>query len=321
MLTAPDFRMKQIVIILTNQGEKLSFKNDNIVVTDVNGDIKHQSTCYRLFALFIVGNITITSGVLQRADKFGFTLVLMAQSLRVLGIWGSKTEGNVILRKKQYDYTGMAIAKRLVANKITNQLTVLCNIRKKSTTLRTAIQNIRIYSNDLEIKELNLQELLGIEGIASRSYFQSIFEEYNWVARRPRVKHDTVNCLLDIGYTMLFSFVEALLSIYGFDNYCGVYHRQFYQRKSLVCDIVEPFRPIVDARIRKAFSLGQIKLEDFVVEQGQYRLFGNRAKPYLAWLLDALLVQREDIFLYVQQYYRAFMQDKPINEYPYYLIK
>jgi CRISPR-associated protein Cas1 len=123
------------------------------------------------------------------------------------------------------------------------------------------------------------------------------------------------NCLLDIGYTLLFNIVEALLNIYGFDLYQGVYHRQFYQRKSLVCDLVEPFRPVIDIRIRKAYNLGQIKQEDFDVRQGQYFLYGKESKPYISWLLEELLSYKKDMFLYVQGYYRAFMKEAPISQY------
>ena len=51
---------------------------------------------------------------------------------------------------------------------------------------------------------------------------------------------------MDIGYTYLFNFIDALLRLYGFDTYLGFYHKEFYQRKSLVCDVVEPFRCIID---------------------------------------------------------------------------
>ena len=57
MMSLPDFKQKQIILALLNMGEKLSFKNDNIVITDVDGKIKHQSTCYKLFALLYLYNL------------------------------------------------------------------------------------------------------------------------------------------------------------------------------------------------------------------------------------------------------------------------
>lgn len=61
MLSISDFQKKQIIFLITSQGDKLSFSNDNVVVKDKNGTIKHQSTCYRLFMICVIGNISITS--------------------------------------------------------------------------------------------------------------------------------------------------------------------------------------------------------------------------------------------------------------------
>ena len=94
----------------------------------------------------------------------------------------------------------------------------------------------------------------------------------DWIGRYPRTKIDKNNLLLDMGYTFLFHFLKALLLLYGFDIYEGFYHRRFYQRKSLVCDIEEPFRAIIDEAMRKSFNLGQIKDSDFGFANGQYFL-------------------------------------------------
>ena len=54
MLTEPDFIEKKIVIVMPQRGDKISFKNDNIIITDIDGKIKFQLTCYKLFAVFTV---------------------------------------------------------------------------------------------------------------------------------------------------------------------------------------------------------------------------------------------------------------------------
>ena len=102
MMSTRDFEHKQIAFVFTTDGEKISFKNDNLIVTDKDGKVKHQSTCYRLFALFICGDFCLTSGVLERSKKFGFTIVFMTPNLRITSIMPAKAEGNVLLRKKQY---------------------------------------------------------------------------------------------------------------------------------------------------------------------------------------------------------------------------
>ena len=320
-MTLPDFREKQIIMAFVSRGEKFSFRNDNIIITDADGKIIHQSTCYRLFALFIIGHVTITSGLIQRADKFGFSIILMTHSLRVYCVLTTGAQGNVLLRKKQYSVNSLEIAKHIVSNKINNQISILKNIRNKSEDLKNSIGTLYGYIEKLKTDNADLTKILGVEGIAARVYFTNMFSENEWTARRPRVKHDMINCLMDIGYTLLFNIIEAMLSIYGFDIYHGVYHQQFYQRKSLVCDLVEPFRPLIDARIKKAINLGQCKREDFDIIQGRYSLYGKKAAPYVSWLMEPLIERKEEMFIYIRDYYRAFMKDKNILEYPFFTIK
>jgi CRISP-associated protein Cas1 len=315
MLSAPDFKEKQVIIALLSHGERLSFKNDNVIISNEEG-IRHQSSCYRLFALFIVGHITITTGLLQRAKKHGFSIILLTHGFTPYGSWNAQAEGNILLRKIQYSYDRLDIAQHLVSNKIGLQLEMLKKRRKKQEELKTAIQQLKSYQDRLPDKSLQLKDILGIEGIASRVYFPQMFDGMNWKGRKPRVKHDITNLLLDIGYTKLFNLVDAILSLYGFDTYQGVYHQVFYQRKSLVCDLVEPFRPIVDQAVRKAHTLGQIHSDDFQLIQNQYRVFGKTGQQYSAILLKAILKHKMEMFHYIQQYYRSFIQKKPIMDFP-----
>ena len=322
MLSLPDFREKQIILALLSHKDKLSFKNDNVIITDEHKKIKHQSTCYRLFSLFIVGHSDITTGLLARAKKFGFSIVLMNHNLKPYARWNAHSEGNVLLRKKQYKYDSLDIAIKLVHNKIYNQAKTLQKIRNKSCHEKEVIKSLLKYTGKLSVNNnITSKELLGLEGIASKIYFQSLFKDFKWKARRPRVKMDITNCLLDIGYTLLFNFMEGLIGLYGFDVYKGVYHKEFYQRKSLVCDLIEPFRPLIDHRVRKAYKLNQIKTKDFTVSQGQYKLFGRKSLPYLGFFIETLILNKLDIFKYVQLYYRSFIRSKPIEEYPYYEIQ
>lgn len=46
MISALDFKKKQIVFVLFNEGEKMSFSNDNIVIKTPDNKIKFQCSCY-----------------------------------------------------------------------------------------------------------------------------------------------------------------------------------------------------------------------------------------------------------------------------------
>lgn len=309
MLNANDFKKKQIVFLLTNQGEKLSFSNDNLVVKDKNGKIKFQNTCYRIFMVCVVGNISITSGLILRSKKFGFSICLMSTTFKVYEVIGAKMEGNTLLRKHQYEYNEEYIGRKIEQNKILNQRNALECIRNKSEYIKEGIE----FLDDMVIKmdsELTYLETMGIEGNAARIYFPRMFDNVKWSGRKPRIKSDFINVTLDIGYTMLFNIVDAILQIYGFDTYYGVFHRCFYMRKSLVCDIMEPMRPIIDYQIRKAINLGQCKIGDFEQYGKRWMLQYKKNPEYIQFLMSAILDYKDDIFLYIQQYYRFFMKNR-----------
>lgn len=315
-MSTRDFEYKQIAFVFTDEGEKISFKNDNLVVTDADGKVKHQSTCYRLFILFICGDYCLTTGLLDRSKKFGFSIVFMTPNLRVTSMIPSKAEGNVLLRKKQYMYEGKEIAAHVISNKIHNQCSLLKKKRKKTEEEKEIIAKLEQFEKGVLKPELNIQEIMGIEGISAKIYFKTLFSAYNWKSRQPRTKCDITNILMDIGYTILFNIVNALLEMYGFDVYVGILHTQFFHRKSLVCDLEEPFRPIIDSAILKALNLGQVKDDDFWKNQNQYILPWKNSKKYVGLILEAIMEYKNEIFIYLQSYYRAFMRDKAAGDFP-----
>lgn len=320
MLSISDFPKKQIIFLITSQGDKLSFSNDNVVVKDKNGTIKHQSTCYRLFMICVIGNISITSGLIQRSKKFGFSICLMSTTFKVYEVLGARMEGNTLLRQHQYAYVGTSIGRKIEQNKIANQSATLKQIRNKSEYLKDGIEMLDKLMEALKT-ETDYLTIMGIEGNAAKIYFPRMYENVKWTGRKPRIKNDYINVTLDIGYTMLFNIVDAILQVYGFDTYYGVFHRCFYMRKSLVCDIMEPMRPIVDYAIRRAINLGQCKNDDFEEYNNQWHLKYTRSSTYVQFLMSAILEYKDDIFIYIQKYYRYFMKMKSIEDVPVFSIR
>ncbi len=315
MIDVDDFRKKQILFVIPMEGDKLSFSNDNVVVKDKDGGIKHQSTCYRLFMICIVGGITITSGLIQRAKKFGFSICFMTQSLKVYEVIGARLEGNTLLRKGQYTYDEINMGRYIIQNKIKNQKAALIKQRSKLEYVKEGISLLDKYIAEVSNKQ-SIMEIMGVEGNASKVYFARHFNNVQWNGRQPRIKRDYVNALMDIGYTILFNFIDSVLSVYGFDVYYGIFHRSFYMRKSLVCDMVEPFRVIVDYQIKKSINLGQFREEDFEIYNGKWSLKWKCNGKYVSIFMGTILEYKEDIFKYIQSYYRAFMKMKPIDEFP-----
>ncbi|MFY7936394.1 MAG: type V CRISPR-associated endonuclease Cas1 [Flavobacterium sp.] len=317
MLSFPDFDKKRILTIFSIEGQKFAIQNDNLIVKDLEDKVILQDTCYRILSLWIIGNCSITSVLLKKSKRHGFPIFHLSSNFRMIGSWNAATEGNFLLRYRQYQFSSKEISKRLVLNKISNQLQLIKDIRKKDFTEKEAIIQLENYQQKITIAS-EWKEILGVEGIASRVFFAAYFKETNWKGRQPRAKTNELNVLMDIGYSFLFYWIENMLCLYGFDLYKGVYHQNFYQRKSLVCDLVEPFRCIIDAQLRKAYNLGQIKNEDFIVNRNQYQLKKEKSKEYTRWLLTAIIEYKTEIYYYCRDYYRAFIREEAIENYPYF---
>ena len=320
MLTAPDFSKKQIVFVFFNEGDKMSILNDNFIVKDKEGKTKLQCTCYRLFLVFAIGNFSITSVVLQRAKKFGFYIACMTQGFRLYNVIGATKDGNTLLKKKQYSYSGTDIAKQIIQNKIINQRYVLMSTRNKNEIIKESIFYLDGYIGSL-MADLTLKEMMAYEGLSAKQYFKGHFNNVLWKGRQPRVKNDYVNSTMDIGYSILFTFIESIVECYGFDTYVGVLHRQFYMRKSLVCDLVEPFRPLIDVQIKKGINLKQIKEEDFTEINHQFRLKYECSTKYARLFMEPLIKEKDRIFAYIQKYYYSFMKEHPGDDFPMYLME
>jgi CRISP-associated protein Cas1 len=311
MMQFPDFDEKQILFIESFDIKNVNFQNENLVIKEGN-TIKNKVSLYKIFAIFLIGETTLTSVLIRKFQEFGITVVLMKKNLLPYLVIGNETEGNFILRKKQYEKTEeemLSIAKEIVLLKTKNQLNLLKNIRDKGEWLKWEIQRTKDIIEKIPSTD-NYESLLGYEGNISKIFFSAYFQEIGWYKRAPRTKCDVKNLLLDIGYTYLFHFTEALLRLYGFDNYYGVYHRTWYQRKSLALDIMEPFRCIIDKALLKSYNLGQISEKDFRFENGQYVLPYEHSKKYTSLFLKEIMLYKKDMFYFVKDYYKYFMKGR-----------
>jgi CRISPR-associated endonuclease Cas1 len=273
----------------------------------------------KILAVMIVGHTTITTALIENCNKNGIPMVVMKPNFRTVFYFGNMAEANFLLRQKQFEHPkgNNEIAKQLIANKISNQYVLLTKTREKSENVTKAKELIQTMSDDV-LNVSDFRELMGIEGRIAKQYFNAYFEFANWDKRMPRVKIDSLNATLDIGYTMLFNYIEAMTRLFGFDPYMGVYHQLWFRRKSLVCDLMEPFRCIIDHQIRKSLKYGTFKPEDFELYKSAYYLKPEMRKVYTKVFFEAIIEHKSEIYKYIQQYYRCFMGRKSVKQYPFF---
>lgn len=321
MFTHKDISTRTIFVVnCVEHDRSLRVSSGELMLEQLEVDKKKTLTKFpfqKLLALFIIGNITITTPLLEKCKKHGVAVVVMKTNLRPVFYWANSAEANYLLRKRQYEYDSndLTVAKALIYNKVINQRAALRKTRKRDELTLNAIELCTAACDSIyDVEDYN--QLMGLEGTVAKTFFAAYFQELNWQGRHPRMKCDIVNVALDIGYTILFNFMESFLRMFGFDLYVGVYHRLWFKRKSLVCDLIEPFRCIVDHTTLLAFKRKQFSEKDFTLSKQEYRLKYDRCSDFYRVYYDALIDRKADIFKFVQQYYRCFMGRKSVSQYP-----
>lgn len=317
MLTLPDFKEKRILSVCAEYGHDnlLQLNNDNICFVR-DGKQVDQLSCHLVFAIFIVGDISITTSLLKKLTAQGISVFFLNHNFKTGAAVMAEAEGNYLLRQRQYtSVNGFDIALRIVANKINSQELVLKKCHKSYD--KKVFGHAKMMLKNVKDRE----QLLGIEGNVGKTYFQSLFSDIGWVRRAPQTKEDITNLLLDIGYTYLFNYCDALLRLFGFDTYKGCYHQLFFQRKSLVCDVMEPMRPVIDYQLLKSFNLKQVKETDFIFKNGRFEFKDGfkTGRVYNSIFLETINARKKDIYSYILNFYRFCMDDKK-NKFPEFII-
>ena len=322
MFTHKDIQYRTIFVINCIKGRNLRVRNGELLLEEDIEESDKTKTLTKLpfqkiLALFVIGNITITTPLIEKCHRYGVALIVVKPSFRPVFFWANSAEANYILHQRQYSLPkeDISIAKVIVRNKIMNQIAALKSTRRKDNITLEALKAMEI-SQTFITNICDYNSLMGIEGAAAKVYFKAFYQDHEWHQRRPRTKCDALNATLDIGYTMLFNFVECFLRMFGFDLYVGVYHRMWFKRKSLVCDIMEPMRPIIDKAARTAWNKKQFSSKDFSIQKGEYILKRERNGEYCHVFFDAMIPYKTEVFRYVQSYYRCFMGCKSVIHYP-----
>lgn len=127
---------------------------------------------------------------------------------------------------KQKDTIWMNIVK----NKILNQTILLQKINSS---------NFKVLSN--YVKEVKIGDKTNREGHAAKIYFKDLFgKEF--------IRHndDNINSALNYGYAILLSTINKEIVNNGCLTQLGIHHKNEFNEFNLTCDLIEPFRVIID---------------------------------------------------------------------------
>ena len=265
-----------MIVYLTEQGMRVSREGERLVLE--SGQKKKEVRLAEVEQVVVFGRINFTAPALQALLKRGIEVHFLTLAGRYLGKLSTPTGKNVEMRLRQFEGfhnpgLRLELARAFVRGKIHNQREYLARQKRR---LGEASLEGPIFRLKSSLKELDragsVEEVRGIEGMASRHYFEGLgilLKRSGFVFRERtrRPPRDPVNALLSLGYTLLLSRIWSLAETAGLDPYLGFLHSPDYGKPSLALDLMEEWRPIlVDAVVVRVLNWKTIKPEDFFRE-------------------------------------------------------
>lgn len=118
----------------------------------------------------------------------------------------------------------------IVKNKIMNQALLLKKIKSSKYKL------VLSYVNEVVDGDKTNRE-----GHAAKVYFNALYGN-NFV----RNQDDSINAALNYGYAILLSTINKEIINNGYLTQLGIHHKNEFNEFNLTCDLMEPFRVIID---------------------------------------------------------------------------
>lgn len=244
--------------------------------------------------LALFGSIQVSTQVIRELCRRNIPICYFSKNGWFYGITHGIVHKNVELRRAQFRAASeprrcLALAKRFVHGKITNQRTILR--RNNSDVSQDVLRDLK-YCIDHAKKARSLDELLGIEGDAAQIYFSAFSgmlkceddekPEFVFKTRNRRPPRDPVNALLSFAYAMLTRDWTITLQTVGFDPYMGFYHQPRYGKPALALDMMEEYRPLIaESAVITAINNCEIRKKDFLIRPGSVTLKPEARKRFL----------------------------------------
>lgn len=165
-------------------------------------------------------------------------------------------------------------------------------IRNQSIHLKMLGHNDEAEMLNGYIAEMELNDETNREGHAAKVYFNALFGQCF-----SRNNDNSMNAALNYGYSLILSAVNREVCACGYLTQIGLFHDNMFNYYNLSCDLMEPFRIIVDRLVAKkrytSFGTEEkhelIRLfETQVIIAGQEQYLQNAIKIYCRSVFDAL---------------------------------
>lgn len=219
--------------VVVSKNCKLSYKNDYLIIRSDTLQMIHLSE----INIIIIENgmVSITSYLINELANNKIKIIFCDEkhnpSSELIPYYGAHNTSKKILNQIEWKKERKeAVWQLIIKNKIHNQGKILEKL------------NIHGYEKLYEYEnQVELGDKTNREGHAAKVYFNLLFGK-DFI----RGKGDNVNIALDYGYTILLSIFNREVVSKGYITPLGINHKNEFNQFNLSCDLMEPYRPLVD---------------------------------------------------------------------------
>ena len=188
--------------------------------------------------------------------------------------------------------------------KIRTQIEWLVDIRKTVWTeivaekIRKQAEHLRYWNRPEAdmlyqyIEAIEFDDETNREGHAAKVYFNALFG-----MDFTRTAENSTNAALNYGYGIILSAFNRCITANGYLTQLGLFHDNMFNPFNLGSDLMEPFRPIVDLKVKRLQPLKfehEEKMEVLKILQQEVKIAGrteyvnNAIKIYVKSVFDAI---------------------------------
>ncbi len=149
------------------------------------------------------------------------------------------------------------------------------------------------------INEIEFDDATNREGHAAKVYFNALFG-----MDFTRTAENSLNAALNYGYSLILSAFNRSITANGYLTQLGLCHDNMFNPFNLASDLMEPFRPIVDYKVKRMEPVKfehEEKMEVLTILQEEVQIndrtecMDNAIKIYCKSVFDA--INNEDVSL------------------------
>lgn len=285
------------IVVISNRC-KLTYKNNQLIVRNEEINIINLSEINTLVIDTVYVSITgvLLNELMNRKIKVIFCDERHNPKSELVQYYGSHNSSKKILLQTQWDKEFKDdIWREIVKQKIYNQSMTLKKYEKENW------DKLLQYVNQVEKGDITNRE-----GHSAKVYFNNLFgNEFS------RDDISDINSALDYGYSILLSNFNKEIVANGILTQIGIHHKNEFNHFNLSCDLMEPFRPIIDDIVyrnkdnlfNKEYKLKLINvLNSKVILNGKSYYLSNAISIYVKGIIKSIELKDIQFILKVGGY-------------------